>query len=193
VAIFNCPSRRRGGPYPNTPMYSYLIVDGTGATRTIVPQSLARTDYGGNCGTPNTNEIDGGPSTAAQGDNPTYNWGNTNQYDGILFRRSQVKIAQITRGTSNVYLVGEKYINPTNYFTGNDPGDNEAMYVGFDNDVFRCAFNLAMRDDPTKTDTLRFGSVHPGSFNMLFCDGTVRQIDYAMDPAVYTIGARRME
>ena len=32
-------------------------------------------------------------------------------------------------------MVGERYINPVDYLTGQDGGDNEIMYVGFDNDT----------------------------------------------------------
>jgi len=193
VALFNCPSRRNGGPYVNAPGYLYYVADGTGLSYQITPPMLARTDYGANCGTPNANEIDGGPANVATGDNPSYNWGNVNQFDGIIFRRSQVKMQQITRGTSNTYLVGEKYMNSLAYTTGTDGGDNEAMYVGFDNDVNRCTFSTPLRDTPGLGDTLRFGSAHSGSFNMLYCDGTVRTIDYGIDLTVYKMAGRRFD
>ena len=40
--------------------------------------------------------------------------------NGICTQRSQVKMGDITDGTRNTYLVGEKYLDPDYYFTGND-------------------------------------------------------------------------
>jgi hypothetical protein len=56
-----------------------------------------------------------------------------------MYQRSRVKLKGILRGTSNTYLVGERYLNPANYYNGADGADNEVMYVGFDNDVYRDA------------------------------------------------------
>lgn len=50
-----------------------------------------------------------------------------------------------------------------NYRTGGDPGDNESMYTGFNNDVFRHTnTNGPAQDTPTVTNTDRFGSAHAG-------------------------------
>jgi prepilin-type N-terminal cleavage/methylation domain-containing protein len=192
VAIFNCPSRRLGGPYPNTPNYPYRAVDSAGNTSVFTPPMLARTDYGANAGSQQANEINAGPTDAGPAA-AAFNWGNLSAFDGIIFRNSQVKMQQISRGTSNTYLVGEKYINASNYFNSSDPGDNEAMYVGFDNDVYRCSYSTPLQDSLTITDTFRFGSAHPMAMNMLYCDGTVRQIEYSISPAAYTPGGRRFD
>ncbi len=184
---FNCPSRRPGGPYPNAYGYGYYIGDSSGNTMTIAPPQLARTDYAGNSGSQQANEIYGGPGSLAQGDSPGYGWPNTNGFNGIFFTRSTVNFGQITRGTSNTFLAGEKYLNPLNYYTGADPGDNEAMYVGFDNDINRTTFFPPLQDKPGLTDTFRFGSAHPAGMNMLYCDGSVHFITYDVDPAVWTI------
>jgi prepilin-type N-terminal cleavage/methylation domain-containing protein/prepilin-type processing-associated H-X9-DG protein len=192
VALFNCPSRRRGGPYPPGNVgYSYYIADANNNTLTIVPTLLARTDYGANAGSQSADEYNGGPSDIKQ--ESTYGWPSVTQFDGVIYARSAIKIQQITRGTSNTYLVGEKYLNPQNYFTGSDPGDNEAMYVGMDNDVNRDTATAPMRDTTGFQDTFRFGSAHSGGFHMLFCDGTVQFIDYGINLAVFTKGGRRMD
>ena len=49
---------------------------------------------------------------------------------GISFLRSRIKMADISDGTSNTYLVGEKYLDPDYYETGQDDGDNEAHLHG---------------------------------------------------------------
>src|SRR5262245_19811236 len=185
LAIFNCPKRRNGGPYPNAGGFAYHIGDKDGNTFVIVPSVLARTDYGGNSGSQQANEWTGGPNSLADGDSPTFGWPNPNNYNGIFYVRSQINIPSITRGTSNCFLVGEKYLNASRYRTGTDPGDNEAMYVGFDNDVNRTTFFPPMPDQPGVQDTRRFGSAHDGGLNMLMGDGSVQFFAYGIDPALW--------
>ena len=191
VGLFNCPSRRHGGPYPNSSNYTYLVADSNGTTTSILPTLLARTDYGANAGSQNADEHDGGPNPLSAGD--TWPGAPAGKFDGVVYVKSKINFQQITRGTSNTYLVGEKYMNPDNYYSGSDPGDNEAMYVGMDNDVNRCTFSQPLRDTRGLTDTMRFGSAHSGQFNMLFCDGTVRPIDYSINATIYKAGGRRFD
>jgi prepilin-type N-terminal cleavage/methylation domain-containing protein/prepilin-type processing-associated H-X9-DG protein len=185
LAIFNCPTRRNGGPFPNAGNYAYHIGDSNGNTFIITPKVLARTDYGGNAGSQQANEWSGGPNSLAEGDNPTYGWPNPNNYTGVFYVRSQINIPSITRGTSNFFLVGEKYVNASRYRTGTDPGDNEAMYVGFDNDVNRTTFFPPMQDMPGVQDTYRFGSAHDAGLNMLMGDGSVQFFAYGIEPALW--------
>ena len=209
MKLFNCPSRRNGGPYPGGG--TYQIADSAGNNYTITPTSLARTDYAANAGSQASDEVSSGPSFATgetrplqQGDGtaaplPNYGWPNPNTFNGVIYVRSKVNFQQITRGTSNTFLIGEKYLNPNNYLTGADAGDNEAMYVGMDNDVNRCTYSPPLpavptpplRDTPGFADAFRFGSAHPGGFHMLYCDGSVQYIDYAMDINVYIASGNR--
>lgn len=81
VALFNCPTRRHGGPYPNSAGYGYLVADSTGATSTITPTVLARTDYGANAGSQNKDEDGPGPANLPAGDA----WGgNPTAFDGVV-------------------------------------------------------------------------------------------------------------
>ena len=59
---------------------------------------------------------------------------------GISYLRSRVKISDITDGTSNTYLLGEKYLSPDYYLNGMDGADNESMYCGYDNDNHRTTY-----------------------------------------------------
>jgi prepilin-type N-terminal cleavage/methylation domain-containing protein/prepilin-type processing-associated H-X9-DG protein len=188
VKIFNCPSRRTGGPYPNS-------INGTYANLTpaFAPTQMARTDYAACAGDVNADEIDGGPSSLAAGDNPNFNWGNTTQFHGVIYRRSLVRPTDILNGLSNTYLVGEKYLNPQNYLTGSDPGDNESMYVGMDNDIFRDTANPPIEDKWGTQDTQRFGSAHAFGINMLMCDGSVQVISYSINPAAFKAAGRRFQ
>jgi prepilin-type processing-associated H-X9-DG protein len=183
--LMNCPSRRNAKPYPNGLMLGYFNTNPT------VPPFLVRTDYAGCCGSQNSDEINAGPSSLAAGDNGSFNWGNLSAINGVIFRRSQIRFADIQNGTSNTYLAGEKYLNPNNYDTGLDPADNETMYTGYNNDVNRCTFDPPLRDRPGVQNTLRFGSAHTGGVNMLMCDGSVQVVNFNVDRAIHQQAGRR--
>ena len=111
---------------------------------------------------------------------------------GIAYLRSAIKLANVTDGSSNTYLVGEKYLNPDSYSNGTDGADNETMYAGFDNDNHRSSNNWPVaQDTPGYANADVFGSARFGSFNMLFCDGSVKPISYAIDQTTHTrLGTR---
>lgn len=114
--------------------------------------------------------------------------------DGIVFRMSRVRIQHITDGTSNTYLVAEKYIPADQYTTGEDPGDDLNLYVGFSNDTIRWAnpiFGPPRQDKAGVDNSNGFGSAHPGGFNAAFADGSVRTINYDVDQLVHKALAGR--
>jgi prepilin-type N-terminal cleavage/methylation domain-containing protein/prepilin-type processing-associated H-X9-DG protein len=183
VPVFNCPSRRNGGPYANPLGLTYNSSNDGVSTVPInsAGTPLARTDYAGNCGNSVDNDqIDYGPATVAAGQAPSY-WTSGSSYNGVLYRCSQVKMVMILRGTSNTFLVGEKQMCSQNYLTGTDGGDNECIYVGMDNDINRTTYNPPLPDTAAAVDGLHFGSSHPGGLNMLYCDGHVDFISYSVD------------
>lgn len=204
----NCPSRRGGGPYPNSINTNYMDAG-------LVPK-LGRTDYAANAGDMYKVEFNAGPANTTDGDNPSWwapqeNPGGT--YDtrtcrGICFTRSEIRLRDILRGTSNVIMVGEKLIDQNLYETGADPGDNESMYTGMNNDTFRCAFIPPISDKrgyaianvaasgglPAQTSpnyTFFFGSPHAGACNFVYCDGSVRNVSYVIDREVFRQMANR--
>ena len=84
-------------------------------------------------------------------------------------------------------MIGEKYLNPDNYTTGVAWGDNENLYVGYDDDMYRST-NLghgALADQAGLSSHCSFGSAHPGGFHMVFCDGSVHTISYIIDPEIH--------
>jgi prepilin-type N-terminal cleavage/methylation domain-containing protein/prepilin-type processing-associated H-X9-DG protein len=195
IKTYNCPTRRHGGPYPggNTGVFS---ADASGNNASITSPQHARMDYAANLGTMPFNEVGPGPGNLSSGDQSSFwvggTYGPAEACDGIMYQRSRVKIRQIQRGTSNTYLCGERYINVLNYYTGNDGADNEVMYVGFDNDLYRSsAAGRPMPDSPGFSSTTIYGSAHPGGMNMAYCDGSVRVIEYSITPAAFLLGGSR--
>ena len=61
------------------------------------------------------------PQLAVQNDSPPYNV--ATPATGICYFHALVTLAMITDGLSNTYLLGEKYLDPHNYFNGQDLGD----------------------------------------------------------------------
>jgi hypothetical protein len=102
-----------------------------------------------------------------------------------------VSLLDVTRGASNTFMVGERYINPQHYFDGLDTGDDEAMYVRFDNDVGRITIDSPRRDRSGFQDVCLFGSAHVAGVNMLYCDASVRLVSYDVDPDVFLEAGRR--
>ncbi|WP_425616266.1 DUF1559 domain-containing protein [Anatilimnocola sp. NA78] len=170
IKFYHCPSRRAARIYPITvqPVNAATVSQG------------AKLDYGANCGD-GGNERSGGAAADAPSAHATY--------PGILFDKSTVKLKDITDGLSNSFMVGEKYLSPTAYTTGTDAADNENLYVGFDNDNSRSVAvpgYFPPRQDTRLVANLQiFGSAHPGGFNMVMCDGSVRVIQYTIDEISY--------
>jgi prepilin-type N-terminal cleavage/methylation domain-containing protein/prepilin-type processing-associated H-X9-DG protein len=186
LAIFNCPTRRTGGPYPNAWSISYY-----NAANPIT--ALARSDYAGNCGDQSSNEFGGGPKSLQDGDT-TFKWPSQDQYTGVIFVRSMIRFAAITNGASNTFLFGEKYLNPANYINGEDAADNESMYVGMDNDTLRVTHYPPVQDqlgNQPSQSTTRFGSAHAAGMNMAYCDGSVQFTSYTVDPLVFKRAGNR--
>ncbi len=193
VPLFNCPSRRDGGPYPSMVPMTYLSGMASGKTASIRPTDLARSDYAGNAGSQSFNELGGGPKLLSTGDSSTYHWPSGKKCTGVFFLRSRLTLLDVSRGTSNTFLVGERYISADHYRDGGDNGDNEGMYVGFENDVTRVTFSPPLRDRVGFEDTRIFGSAHASGLNMLYCDGSVRLVAYDIDPDVFWEAGRRAD
>ena len=94
------------------------------------------------------------------------------------FLRSLVGSAHVTDGASNTYLVGEESKLPDAYFNGQGGDDNHGPFTGFENDSVRSTGVTPLQDTPGIATDSQFGSVHPGSFNISFCDGSVRPIGF---------------
>ncbi|MGA2062829.1 MAG: DUF1559 domain-containing protein [Thermoguttaceae bacterium] len=113
---------------------------------------------------------------------------NTAFMNGVSFWLSTVKIKDIVDGTAHTYLISEKNVNKDSYYgsattVSTDYGNDTALFAGYDYDWHRFGSVLPARDQPAGSPQVNnlFGSAHPSTFNMSFCDGSVRSLNYDID------------
>jgi prepilin-type N-terminal cleavage/methylation domain-containing protein len=183
LKVYICPSRRYVTAYPNAYGYTYNNIPG------FVPATVSKGDYAACVSNTGWNEAGGGPPDLATGNNEAFWTGsnamNASNFNGPIVPRRPTTIVGITRGTSNVIMIGEKYMNPQNYTSGQDLSDNECLLVGLNNDVCRSTNGAPLQDRTGLANTVHFGSAHPGGFNAVLGDGSVRTITYSVTLANY--------
>jgi prepilin-type processing-associated H-X9-DG protein len=102
--------------------------------------------------------------------------------NGVCSEGSEVRLAQISDGTSNTYFAGEKSVLLNNLDGEiDDGGDDQLIYTGFTNDNGRTVYEAPSLDAIDIIQPSKFGSSHPAGVNMVFCDGSVHMIPYAVD------------
>jgi prepilin-type processing-associated H-X9-DG protein len=130
---------------------------------------------------------------------------------GVIFYRSEIKGKRIVDGTTNTYLIGEKFLSPKVYegptgFNATSQGDNQGAYVGFEWDNQRRAWgpNSTVTDreifQPRQDvdgvadfNRYAFGSAHAGGMNMAMCDGSVQTLSYDIDSDTHRYLANRLD
>ncbi len=180
IEILTCPTRRQSKLWPVSPLFSYM--------RHPKPagdvENVARGDYAINGGATLALSFVGPPSLA-DGDAPEFGWLNLQgppgkpqfAFTGISHICAGIRLPQIEDGTSNTYLVGEKYLEPNQYENGESPGDNESLVSGYCSDNHRFTTLPPAADGsllPSILNDFRFGSAHPAGINFAYCDGSVR-------------------
>jgi prepilin-type N-terminal cleavage/methylation domain-containing protein len=180
LSVLNCPSRRPAGLYPYGG--SHEVINAEPATLVV------KTDYAASAGDRIVGTI--GPHSLQEGDDPNYNWGDIEAATGILFPRSEIAMAQVTDGTSHTYLLGEKRC----ILDGYDWGDDQHAFLGHGLDTARYAkADLPPGPDGPESFPRSFGSAHSSGCYFVFGDGSVRLVNYAIDPEVHRRGAHRAD
>jgi prepilin-type N-terminal cleavage/methylation domain-containing protein len=198
LPIHYCPTRRAARNYAIAPGSAPYVKQPLGAN----PISMgARVDYAANAGeVVNTQTFGPGPATIAAA--ATHNFPKPSLYNGIIFPRSELKLKQITDGTTHTYLIGEKNIDPNKYEDGSSPGDNQGPYMSDDRDAVRWAEvsktfflpGLPPIPDTVGTDqNFSFGGAHPGTFFIAMCDGSVHRVSFDIDNQVHVWRANRQD
>jgi prepilin-type N-terminal cleavage/methylation domain-containing protein len=201
IPLFICPTRRAAIAYPQTLHLQPLTVGGP-LTKEL--NLGAKSDYASNVGYGQMVEFFyqwAGPQSLREGDQPSFVWPTDAKFEllgfrnvtfnGVIYGRSHVSLKQISDGASRTLLIGEKYLTTENYESGKDSGDNENMYVGFNNDVCRSTSFAPFRDGYGYEAVTRFGSAHFAGLNAAMCDGSVQMITYDVDEGVYrALGSR---
>lgn len=193
VAVFYCPTRRRAIAYPNATYWP-----GNMNAITVA----ARSDYAANAGldsgvgwwwAPGSYSHTVATESPAFTDVAGYAWPDVSGCVGVIYSISCLPIAEIRDGTSNTYLLGEKYFTPDHYTDGLEGIDNNPLWAGFDWDWMRWGASTPLQDRGGLSNWLIFGSAHAAGVNMAMCDGSVRMISYAIEKTTHTYLTNRRD
>jgi len=111
----------------------------------------------------------------------------SNGTDGVVVRRpgtfpnrgQSVRLSIITDGTSNTMLIGEKRLRPE-FLQRNQLHNDQGFTSGWDRDEVCWGIVPPDSDRRGQDGFYQFGSAHPGGFNAVFCDGSVRIVRYSI-------------
>ena len=210
IPMFFCPSRRAQTQFP--------VVPDTDSHNVERPDMVARNDYAASSGSLyNIYGVSEGPGLGAGGKMPNpldfrkYNDFTVGQTvykndlktaevirgNGVVLAMSETRAAQITDGTTNTILFGEKHIQSSDYDASSTAANNQGWDLGIDIDVNRWTMIPPLSDGSTNdyvgetsvppdfakvlNELSQFGGPHPTGCQFVFCDGSVKTIAYDVD------------
>jgi hypothetical protein len=196
IPTYFCPSRRKA-----TAAFSVNEPDSG--------KSGGLSDYAACAGNGNNDGIgiNGVPNAEANGVMIGGRWEANPELTRLLKWQSIVRIATITDGTSNTFLLGEKHVRWMNaagtarfvWGTADDRtvysmanNNNQRRFAGLGGDAV--VYSLASFVESSSVqavDNRKFGSRHPGICQFALCDGSVRAIPVNIDLRILTRLASR--
>jgi type II secretory pathway pseudopilin PulG len=111
--------------------------------------------------------------------------------DGVVMRNDLgvVRFADVTDGLGSTLMLGEKRLNQAMFgLAADDAGSYCAAGWNGNWITYRWGMEAPAPDFARVGDTEPsrvFGSAHPGGFDTVFCDGSLRFLAYSIDPAVW--------
>ena len=179
IGIYFCPSRRSAAVSPASFAPWCWTYDGQNGS-TLLKVALAQTDYAGG-----TQE---GTGVLARTLNGTC--GDTS--NPVSPVRNLFSFRDVTDGTSNTLMVGEKRVN-LSLMGQSQPGDSYGYTSGWESNsnvtqetIRRSDYNPLPDIIGTGDGENRFGSSHVGGLNVVLVDGSVRYIPYTIDLTVFS-------
>jgi prepilin-type N-terminal cleavage/methylation domain-containing protein len=118
--------------------------------------------------------------------------GTTRRATGFYER---ISFEQITDGSSNTFVIGEKRLDPRFYTIG-EWHDDSGFTSGWDPDILRspvCEYGPDEVTEDGRPIGYRFGSAHAANMNAGFADASVRSINYGIDPELFNRLAHRSD
>ena len=113
---------------------------------------------------------------------------------GPLQQYDPVSFSDVSDGTSNTLMLGDKRLNVRALGQSQDD-DNEGYTAGFNEDTIRRTDRppaADYSDDQGDGDKL-FGSSHPSTLNIGLADGSVRSLPYTIDGDIFDILGNRAD
>jgi prepilin-type N-terminal cleavage/methylation domain-containing protein len=118
------------------------------------------------------------------------------RYRGIIVRGGDRRVSRfkdIRDGTAYTLAIGEKWLKPSNYDTG-DWHDDRGWTDGWDPDIVRYTGFRPVKDAQSTGygwEGYQFGSAHEGIVHFVMGDGAVRGINISLDATLFNnLGSR---